>query len=247
MQNVAVQPQTIAVPGQAGVNIQIFNPSVMAPGTQPPVYNVNAPNYGPNPAYPSGYYTNQWGNGAQPLNSANQLGQQQVDPANQGGNNGTNSNANSNANQTTTTNTNTNITTTNKNTEKRKIVDLTDEYIKNLENYLNSQDKEIRLMGAKEVVDRLTEDETRADDKALNALINKMIQDPASVIRVLGLSMLDARLAKGDETTVKLLQNMQSSTDAYGMDAVTAANVLLKMSGKQIEKEFEVKPKKETK
>jgi hypothetical protein len=220
MQNVAPYPQTIAVPGHSGVNIQIFNPSVMAPGAQPPVYNVNSPNYG---TYPPEYYTNQYGGGA---NNAGENNSGEVVKSFQA---------------------NTTNTTNNKKTEKRKIVELTDDYIKNLENYLNSQDKEIRLMGAREVVDRLTEDDARADDRALNALVNKMIQDPAAQIRVLGLSMLDARLAKGDDTTVRILKNIQGSTEAYGMDAVTAANVLLKMSGKQVEKEFEVKPQKETK
>ena len=41
----------------------------------------------------------------------------------------------------------------------------------NLENYLNSQDKEVRLMGAKEVVARLDEDHSRKDDKALIILV----------------------------------------------------------------------------
>ena len=86
--------------------------------------------------------------------------------------------------------------------EKRKIVQLTDDYIKTLENYLNSQDKEVRLMGAKEVVARLMEDESRKDDKALNAL------------------------------------------SGYGQDALLASNILLKMAGKTVEKEFEVKDDK---
>jgi hypothetical protein len=226
MQNVVIQPQNpqpVNIPAAGGVNIQIFNPSVVAPGAQPPVYNVNSPNYA---TYPQEYYTNQWGGGAN-------------NGANQGVNQGTNT-------VNTTTNTTTN-TETSKKTEKRKVVELTDDYIKNLENYLNSQDKEIRLMGAKEVVDRLSEDDSRSDDVALNALINKIIQDPSDKIRILGLSMLDARLAKGDDATVQILKNMQNSTAAYGQDAAAAANILLKMSGKQVEKEFEAKPKKEAK
>ena len=228
--------QTVGVPSNSGVNIQIFNPSVMTPGIQPPVYNVNAPHYhgiggtggvggegtgGANAnatatanvnAYPGNYYTDKFG----PKND----------------------NANGTRNE---TNTNTTITHNSRKTEKRKVVELTDDYIRNLENYLNSQDKEVRLMGAKEVVERLTEDDSRCTDKALNALVNKMIQDPSTQIRLLGLSMLDARLAVGDDFTVKTLKEMQNSTAAYGHDAVLAANILLKMSGKQVEKEFEVK------
>ena len=63
MQNYVVQPQPIQVPNYSGVNIQIFNPTVGAPGCGAPVYNVNSPNYqsNPNNHYPAGYYINQWG------------------------------------------------------------------------------------------------------------------------------------------------------------------------------------------
>ncbi len=131
--------------------------------------------------------------------------------------------------------------TTDKKTEKREIVQLTDDYIRNLENYLNSQDKEVRLMGAKEVVARLEEDHSRKDDKALNALINKMLQDPSTPIRVMALSALDSRIVTGDDFTVGVLHQMQNSQSGYGQDAMQASNVLLKMSGQTTEKEFEVK------
>lgn len=136
-----------------------------------------------------------------------------------------------------------------KKTEKRKIVQLTDDYIRNLENYLNSQDKEVRLMGAKEVFARLDEDHSRCDDRALNALVNKMLQDPSTPVRLLAMSALDSRIATGDDFTVQLLKQMQNSTAAYGQDALQATNILLKMSGQTVEKEFEVKEsdKKENK
>lgn len=142
---------------------------------------------------------------------------------------------------------NTNTTenkTTDKKTEKREIVQLTDDYIRNLENYLNSQDKEVRLMGAKEVIARLEEDHSRKDDKALNALINKMLQDPSTPVKILALSALDSRVVSGDDYTVGLLKQMQNSTSGYGQDAMQATNILLKMSGKKVEKEFEVKDNK---
>lgn len=198
------QPQNIQVPAsQSGVNIQIFNPSVTPPGGAPPVYNVNAPNYGTgngNGCYPGDYYMRQMGENS----------------------------------------------SSGKKTEKREIVQLTDEYIKNLENYLNSQDKEVRSMGAKEVFARLNEDHSRKDDLALNALINKMLQDPCTQVRVLALSALDSRIATGDNTTVSILQQMQNSKTGYGQDAVQATNVLLKMSGKTVEKEFEVNTPQKT-
>lgn len=149
-------------------------------------------------------------------------------------------------NNNTTTNTTENKTT-DKKMEKREIVQLTDDYIRNLENYLNSQDKEIRLMGAKEVVARLDEDHSRKDDKALNALINKMLQDPSIAVRTAALSALNSRIATGDNFTVGLLQQMQNSQNAYGQEALDASNILLKMSGQTVEKEFEAKNKPEPK
>lgn len=241
---VVTQPviQTTTPPqGQqfAGVNIQIFNPSVGVPGAAP-VYNVNAPSYGTGlgSCYPSNYYTEQYG----PQSTQNTTN-------NTGGKSDTAGNTN-NSDGNNTTNTTTNKTTnetenkeTNKKTEKRQIVQLTDNYIKTLENYLNSQDYEVRLMGAKEVVARAQEDESRKDDKALIALTNKMLQDPAQPIRILAQSLLESRAITGDDYTVKVLQKMQNSQDGYGQDALSATNILLKMSGNTVEKEFEVKDK----
>ena len=198
------QAQNVSVPNYSGVNIQIFNPSVTPPGATAPVYNVNAPNYGSQPAqgcYPSGYYTNTYGQGGQAGQSSQNLSS-------------------------------TENTSSDKKTEKREIVQLTDEYIMNLENYLNSQDKEIRMMGAKEVLARLEEDHSRKDDKALNALINKMLQDPYTPVRVMAMSALNSRVASGDAFTVNLLQQMQNSASGYGQDALQASEILLKIFNK---------------
>ena len=209
------QGQNLQVPNYSGVNIQIFNPTVTPPGATAPVYNVNSPNYGTS----SGCYTN---------NYAQQGLQGQGDAANSKTSAASSTSSVSNEK-------------TDKKTEKREIVQLTDEYIKNLENYLNSQDKEVRLMGAKEVVARLEEDHSRKDDKALNALINKMLQDPSTAVRILAMSALDSRVASGDALTVNMLQQMQQSQSGYGQDALQASEILLKMSGQKVEKEFEVK------
>lgn len=253
-QNYSTIPQqTAPPPSYAGVNIQIYNPSVGVPNINP-TGNTPISQGLPGMAYPSNYYT-----------------QQMVPPQNgivaQGGNAnvynniGTQTDGNINAladknltdinKKTTSTETTetkeTNKTEDKKKTEKRKIVELSDEYIKNLENYLNSQDKEVRLMGAKEVIARLQEDDSRKDDPALTALVNKMLQDPSQQIRFLALSMLDSRTCTGDDFTVKVLKNMQNSTTGYGQDAAQATNILLKMSGKVVEKEFEVPEKTEKK
>lgn len=214
------------------------------------------PNYNPNATV--GQQPQQAGGGSN-VNNGEQNGN-----VNNGTNNGTIGNNNNNTTTTNNTTTNNNNTTTNgenkaengdkansvnndgdkKKTEKRKIVELTDDYIRNLESYLNSQEKEVRLNAAKEVYARLAEDESRHDDKALTALINKMLQDPSEEIRLIALSALEGRIVTGDDYTVGVLQKMQQKSDGYGQDAVDASNILLKMSGKQVEKEFEVKDNK---
>ena len=218
-------PPAINIPPQnpnyAGVNIQIFNPSVATPGGPSPVYNVNAPSYqsgqAPTGCYPSNYYTQQFNNTTPPQAVENKPAQTAETKKEEA-----------------------------KKTEKRQIVELTDEYIKTLENYLNNQDKEVRMMGAKEVVARLQEDDSRKEDPALTALVNKMLQDPYQPVKMLALGVLDSRQCTGNDYTVGVLQKMQTGQTSYGQDAKTATNILLKMAGKTVEKEFEVKdqPKK---
>ena len=132
-------------------------------------------------------------------------------------------------------------------TEKKKVVALTNDYIKTIENYLNSQDLEVRKMGANEVVDRILEDSSRADDPALTALVNKMLQDPSSAIRAIALSMVESRSILGDDLTVDILKKMQKNNDGFGLDATQATNALLKMAGKTIEKEVPVDETKKEK
>ena len=117
-----------------------------------------------------------------------------------------------------------------KNSKKTRIVALTNEYIMSLENYLNNPNKEIRLMAAQEILTRLDEDKDRYDDAALNALLNKMLQDPEKLVRIAALSAFSSQLASGNDYTVQLLQNIQSNPNADKEDVVQAAKILLKMS-----------------
>ena len=230
MQNTIGQPQSVQVPNYSGVNIQIFNPSVAAPGAALPAQTTNNNNYSTNPCYPQNYYTQNLNPATAPVQAPVSAPVPAPSPAP--------APASASVQE-----------PEKKKTEKREIVQLTDEYIKNLENYLNSQDPEVRLMGAKEVIARLHEDGSRKDDKALNALVNKMLQDPSQKVKVIALATLNSRVATGDETTVQLLKSMQQQKTGYGQDALEAADILLKMSGTTVQKEFEVKdkPKKEEK
>lgn len=133
--------------------------------------------------------------------------------------------------------------TQNKKTEVREIVELTDDYVKSLENYLNSQDQQVRLLGAKEVLARLQEDDSRKNDEALNALLNKMLQDPYQPIKFIAMGAFEARAANGNDESIAILQNIQGQKSTQGEDALKASNVLLKMAGSTTKKEFEVHEK----
>ena len=118
------------------------------------------------------------------------------------------------------------------NTRKKRVQVLTDQYIKNLEQYLNSPSEDMRKFAAQEVLKRLDEDRTRYNDAALNALINKMLQDPAChKVKATALTALETQLAQGNDTTVKILTNMANNDKSRnGAGAATAANILLRMS-----------------
>jgi len=215
----ATQPnQGQTQPNYAGVNIQIFNPAVNAPGSMTampqPNSNINSNNYTSNPVYPGNYYTQNFAQPAQPAQPIQPA--PVVQPAEP----------------------------EKKKTETREIVELTDEHIKTLENYLNSQDKQERLLGAKEVTARLQEDKTRRNDDALNALVNKMLQDPYQPIRFMAMGAIESRMASGNDESVQLLQQLQSTQSSDGQDELKASNALLKMSGSTTKKEFEVENNK---
>jgi len=117
-------------------------------------------------------------------------------------------------------------------TKKKHVQAITYQYVKNLESYLNSPSEDLRKQAAKEVMQRFDEDKSRYNDAALNALVNKMLQDPASHnVKATALTILDSRLAQGNDTTTKILNNMaQNDKSRNGADAATASNILLKMS-----------------
>ena len=113
---------------------------------------------------------------------------------------------------------------------KKQVVVLTDEYIMSLENFLNNPNKEIRRKGASEVIHRLGEDKGRQKDPALNALLNKMLQDPDKGVRVLAISAFSSGIAKGNDLTVQLLKHMEANPQLYPDDVEAVSMALLKMA-----------------
>lgn len=112
--------------------------------------------------------------------------------------------------------------------EDKQVVELTDTYIKTLENYLKSPDTSIRKNGIIDLIKRYEEDSTRYNDPALTALLNIALKDPTPSNRMLMMSAIAGELATGDETTVNLLDNLQKSDKLYGQEAQLATEALLK-------------------
>ena len=120
--------------------------------------------------------------------------------------------------------------------ESKKIVKITDEYIKKLESYLSSKDVEKRILASKDILERVQEDDSRKDNLALTALTNKMLKDPYQPIRFLALGILEDRQITGNAETVEILKKIEtgrySNNGNVDQDAVKASSVLLKMTRK---------------
>ncbi len=225
-QAVQVAPQTEnntqgIPPSASGVNIMIFNPTAIPAGGQV----TNANNYFM-PAT-QGQPSTQGQLVTPPPQPAPQPPTNAAGPLN-GGNSNANASANANLNAP---------------KYKKEVIQLTDEYIMSLENYLNSQDSKIRLMAAKELLKRFEEDPSRRNDVALTNLLNKALQDPSNHVRMFAMSAINAGHAKGDDLTAQLLNNLVKSQDAYGLDAELAASAALARVGQHTEIETTTPPK----
>ena len=119
----------------------------------------------------------------------------------------------------------------------KKVVPLTDDYIKSLENYMNNENPKVRLIGAKELLERFKEDENRIDNPSLMPLLNKALRDPSPSVRFLGLTMLQLGYAAGNDETVTILKEIQTqNTDKIGEDSLLASEILLNMAqGQKVE------------
>ena len=114
--------------------------------------------------------------------------------------------------------------------KKKNVVVLTDDYIKNLENYLRSPDKELKTFAMNEVSARFQDDEKRKNNPSLNALLNLGLQAKEPNVRFIALWLLKQGLAGGNDVTVQILNNMQQSKIYKGLEASDAKKALLKMS-----------------
>lgn len=141
-----------------------------------------------------------------------------------------------------------------KDKKTKKVVPLTDEYIKSIENYLNSDNRKMRLIGAKELLERFKEDENRKDNPSLMPLLNKCLRDVSPAVRFVALTALQLEYALGNDETVTILKEIQSvNADKIGEDQLMASEILLKMSASEkidvpmTQNEIEKAQQKETK
>ncbi len=119
---------------------------------------------------------------------------------------------------------------------KKTITLLTDNYIKSLENYLNDSNPKVRLIAAKELMERFKEDNSRVKHPSLVPLLNKALRDTSPSIRFLGLTTLQLGYSVGDSETVEILKEIQNSnTDKLGEDKLLASEILLKLSAPKIQ------------
>ncbi len=122
-----------------------------------------------------------------------------------------------------------------KDKKTKKVVELTNEYIKTLESYLTSADANVRKMGIVDLIKRYEEDKSRYEDPALSALLNIALQDPKPTNRTLAMGPILAEVAHGDENTIKILQNLQKSDKVYGEEAKMATEAMLKVAQNKVE------------
>jgi len=228
MPNMPLYPANYNVPINYSNNAQ--NP--IAPNQQNGIQNPAQmyPNQQYQQPYPQYYPQQQIAPNQTPQNQTPELvNQANMLPDNNNGLNNNNNNS-SKTNSTTTNETSSNKTDDKK--EKDKIViPLTDDYVKNLENYMNSSNPKIRLVGMKEIMERFKEDENRKDNKSLVPLLNKALKDTSASIRFLALTTLQLGYSVGDDETVQLLVKIANENqDKFGQDAILASEVLLKLS-----------------
>lgn len=116
------------------------------------------------------------------------------------------------------------------NTVKKRVTILTDAYIKQLDEYLQNPNKELREYAASEVVKRLSEDRTRHDNKQLNVLVNRMLLDPYDKkVRGRALMILENQLAKGNEDTKQILDWIQQDPNALERHKVQIEKIKLQL------------------
>ncbi len=223
------QPQYCMPQGPNAVSINIYSPTAYGSGVCPSAPQQNTYSCYPNSFYPV-YGQNQMPNMPYYPMNYNNMVQQQPYAAIPNGLNAINDNNIKNSSNIENTKTEEN-SKTKKEEKKKTYVPLTDDYIKSLENYMNNENPKVRLIAVKEIMQRFKEDENRKDNPSLMPLLNKALRDTSAAVRFLALTTLQLGYSVGNDETVQILKEIESSNkDKIGEDSLLASEILLKMS-----------------
>ena len=100
--------------------------------------------------------------------------------------------------------------------KKQHVTQLTDGLIQSLDKNLESDNSSSRVDSASTIVRLFNEDPTRHNDKALNALLNKMLLNPYDInVRDYALTLLKTNMASGDENTKKVLEELKANPQQH--------------------------------
>lgn len=112
---------------------------------------------------------------------------------------------------------------------KKHVVELTDDYIRQLESNLTDKDKNVRHHAIAELLNRFKEDESRKDDIRLINLLNLSLQDNSEPLIYTAMQALDNGYTNGNELTVKRLEAIKLKHDDLG-NSDTAESILTKLA-----------------
>ena len=117
-------------------------------------------------------------------------------------------------------------------TEKKPVVELTDDYVQQLEKNLNDSNKSVRLHAVAELITKFKEDQSRKDDIRLTNLLNVALQDDSKPVVFAAMQALENGYAVGNPVTVERLQAIKDKKDTFG-NSETAEVLLTKIAGIQ--------------
>ena len=114
--------------------------------------------------------------------------------------------------------------------KNKPVVELTDDYVQQLEKNLNDSNKTVRLHAVAELITKFKEDQSRKDDIRLTNLLNVALQDDSKPVVLAAMQALENRYAVGNPVTVQRLQAIKDKEDTFG-NSETAEVLLTKIAG----------------
>lgn len=107
------------------------------------------------------------------------------------------------------------------------LIELNDDLIKSIENYLRSENPSLRKTGITKLIKLFEGNTDRYDNPSLNALLNIALQDPDYSNRIYAMVPITTGSAHGDDNTAGILKKLLTSDKSYGQEAQMANEALL--------------------